>query len=107
MTWRSAASAVAQVATRNVWGEPVVYGFAVGGTAAITAVFDAAHAEALTDPESGGYASVGPMLRVRLGDLTAEPVQGDTWTLANGDRFEIVRTQVDGHGLVQCFGMEL
>ena len=105
MTWRSAASAVAQVATRNVWGEPVTFGFAVGGTAEIVAVFDAAHAEVLTDPESGGYASVGPMLRVRLGDLAAEPVQGDTWTLANGDRFEIVRTQADGHGMVQCFGL--
>ena len=107
MTWRSAASAAAQIATRNVWGEPVTFGYAVGGTSEISAVFDAAHAESLTDPESGGYASVGPMLRVRLGDLTAEPVQGDTWTLANGDAYEIVRTQVDGHGMVQCFGLSL
>ena len=105
MTIRTQLAAVAQRAVTSVYGEPVTYAYSGGGSSDVRAIHHAAVEVVLDGTEAGGWTATRPMLTIELSRLTAAPVDGDTWTIASGDTFEVVDVQLDGHGVAKIHGV--
>jgi hypothetical protein len=93
------------VAARDHFGQATVYTPALTGVpASIEAPFDAAYEEVIVE-DGVPITAQRPMLDLRLADLAARPLAGDTYTVA-GQTYEVTDVQYDGHGSAKCYGVE-
>lgn len=91
MSFSNASSALIK-ATNKVFGTSVVYTYLAGGpTSTITGVFDNAFVEVQ------GFNTLKPVFRIRLADLTADPVEGDTLSI-NSVGYTVMNSQPDSFG---------
>ena len=82
-----------------VFGEPVTYCPAAGGSFPITGVFDEAYRDLLLVDDSAGITTETPVLGVRLAEFPAPPLQNDTLTIGSvGCTYAVREVRLDGHG---------
>lgn len=91
MSFRNAQDALIKAA-HKVFGEDVIYTYASdSSTSQIKGVFDNAFIEV------NGVSTKKPVLRIRLDDLDAEPVEGDTISL-NSVEYLVRDHEPDSYG---------
>jgi hypothetical protein len=91
MSFSSASDAVLK-AVNTVFGSDVTYIYLDSGdTSEIKGVFDNAFVEIQ------GIAAVKPILKIRLADLDADPVEGDTVTIEE-TVYTVIASEPDGRG---------
>ncbi len=107
MVWLALAD-LATVAVRDTFSEAtdlVTFTPALTAIAeSIVAPFDAAF-ESLELEGGVPFATTRPMLTVRLGDLSATPLQGDKFS-ARGQLYLVTEVQPDGNGAAHVFLIE-
>lgn len=83
----------------EVFGEPITYLPALGGSFPITGIFDKAYSEAGGLDESGSpITTVIPVLGILRSALTAPPLQGDKLQILSVNTTYIVKqVRDDGH----------
>ncbi len=91
MSFSNASSAVLKLVNR-VMGIAVTYTYLESGeTSEIKGVFDNAFVEIL------GVSTLKPILKIRLSDLDAEPLEGDTVSIDSVE-YKVLDHQPDSHG---------
>lgn len=85
------ASAALQKSVNKIFGVTCVYNYLAGGTTTFKAVFDNEFVQ-IQD-----VSSLKPILKIRLADLTATPVELDTVTV-NTILYTVRDSQNDAHG---------
>ncbi|MDE3022256.1 MAG: hypothetical protein KGI54_10385 [Pseudomonadota bacterium] len=83
----------------DVFGEPVTYMPASGGSFPVTGVFNAAWKELSLIDDGSGVNTVRPVLGVRASQFSSVPVQGDKLSVASVNTTYVVRdVNPDSHG---------
>lgn len=83
----------------DVFGEPVVYAPAAGGSIAVNGIFDEAYREVTAAGDGSAVTSESPVLGVQLGDFPAVPLQDDQLTVTRtGETFAVKEVRPDSHG---------
>lgn len=96
---------MANVAVRDTIGVSVSYiRQSVGSAESITAVFDRPYVDDMT--EAFPVAARKPVLDVRLADLSGDPLQGDTCTVA-GQVYEVLKVETTGNGCADLHLVEV
>ena len=76
----------------GVFGEPVTYMPAAGGSFQISGVFDDAYLkEVMFEDASSGVTEISAVLGVQLSQFSAEPVQNDKVSIASVNATYVVR----------------
>lgn len=86
----------------DVFGEPATYLPAVGGSYAISGVFDSAYKDVALIDVSLDANTVQPVLGVRAVAFTGVPLQGDQVRIPSVGKLFLVRdVRPDGHGWIK------
>lgn len=88
---------LANVATRNTFGQSVTYTPQVGSAFAFTAIRDELHLQERVGQSKINESTTEIRLAVRLVDMDTQPTQGDTLNTGGVD-YEVRDVQPDGQG---------
>lgn len=88
---------LANVATRNTFGQSVTYTPQVGSAFTFTAIRDELHLQERVGQSKVNESTTEIRLAVRLVDMDTQPTQGDTLTTGGLD-YEVRDVQPDGQG---------
>lgn len=95
MAW--ALADLANVATRNTFGQSVTYTPQVGSAFTFTAIRDELHLQERVGQSKINESTTEIRLAVRLVDMDTQPTQGDTLSTGGLD-YEVRDVQPDGQG---------
>lgn len=86
--------------TVGIFGEPVTYMPAAGGSFAIDGVFDDAFLkEVMFEDATSGVTEVSAVLGVRVSQFASPPLQNDLLTvLSTGATYVVRQPRIDSHG---------